>query len=189
MRKLWLLSGAAAAAILAYQVCGTSSVLAQSGNRSGGARQGRGAAQTQLASRTFEQRFWDYLQNAQYRNWGPYPGQTDDFYPGQSPHGAFLKMYLNRAAAGNPETMPHGSVLVKENFSNQQQLMAITVMYRANGFDPEHNDWYYVKFNPDGSVATTPPDKGSKPIAGRFQSCIDCHSGATGEDFVFANDE
>ena len=66
--------------------------------------------------------------------------------------------------------------------------MAITVMYRTRGFDPQHNDWYWVKYNPDGTVARTPAAKGSKRISGKFKSCIDCHSGAKGDDFYFAND-
>jgi len=61
-------------------------------------------------------------------------------------------------------------------------------MYRSKGYDPDNNDWYYVKYQPDGTVAMTPPEKGNQPIQGRFQSCIECHSSADGGDFVFAND-
>jgi hypothetical protein len=137
----------------------------------------------------FAVQFWDYLQKSYYRNWAPGPGATGDIYAGQSPHGAFLKMYLNRVAAGNPKSLPHESILVKENFGKDgKTLMAVTVMYRSKNFDPDHNDWYWIEYMPDGSVARTPPEKGSMPIAGKFKSCIECHAGAKGNDLTFVND-
>ena len=85
--------------------------------------------------------------------------------------------------------MPIGSIIVKENYGEDKKtLMAITVMYRARGYDREHKDWFYIKYNPDGTVAKTPANKGSKPIYGRFSSCINCHEGAAGGDYLFAND-
>lgn len=156
-----------------------SSAVAQSGSRSRG-----GTAQS------FTARFWDYLVQVHYENWAPAPGQGLQAYPGQSPHGAFLKMYLNRIAAADPKNLPPGSIIIKENYGKDKTtLMAVTVMYRVKGFDPQHYDWYWVKYNADGTVAQTPPEKGSMPIAGRFQSCIQCHAGAKGGDFVFMNDK
>jgi hypothetical protein len=63
-------------------------------------------------------------------------------------------------------------------------LMAVTVMYRAKGYDPEHNDWYYAKYNPNGTVAM----KGDMKLVGKPKGCIACHAGADGNDFTFAND-
>ncbi|NQV24382.1 MAG: hypothetical protein HQ518_08440 [Rhodopirellula sp.] len=51
------------------------------------------------------------------------------------------------------------------------------------------SDWYYVKYAPAGEVESSPPEMDSKRLAGRVQSCIDCHSGAGGKDFVFLNDD
>lgn len=136
-------------------------------------------------SRTFEARFWSWLQRVHYTNWAPAPGQDGGFYPGESPHGAFLKMYLNRAAAARPHELPHGSVIVKENYGEDgQTLMAVTVMYRAKGYDAKNKDWYWVKYNPDGSVAM----KDDMRLAGQVKGCIECHSGADGNDFAFFND-
>ena len=136
----------------------------------------------------FEVRFWNYLQESNYRNWAPGPEQNGDFYEGESPHGAFLKMYLNRTAIANSKTLPYNSILIKENYgTDKKTLMAITVMYRAKGFDPEHNDWYWVKYNPDGSVAKAPPEMGSMPLRGKVNGCINCHGGADGNDFAFIN--
>lgn len=140
---------------------------------------------------TFESKFWKYLQAgpAAYDEWGPFSEKKPGVYPGQSPHGAMLKMYANKAARQSGRGFPAKSILIKHNYSaDGNSLLAITVMYKAPGFNPKHGDWFWVKYNPDGSVATTPPEKGGKRIAGRFQSCIDCHAGAGGNDYVFAND-
>jgi hypothetical protein len=144
---------------------------------------------TKTVPATYESQFWKYLQSVFYRNWAPGPGQGAGAYPGKNPHGDFLKMYLNRIAAANPKTLPYGSIIIKENYAKDKKtLLSITVMYRTKGFDPKHNDWYWVKYNPNGTVARTPAAKGNLPIAGRFKTCIDCHATAKGKDFVFAND-
>ena len=138
----------------------------------------------------FEAQFWNYLTRGKvpYRQWRSWPDKTG-LYAGQSPHGAFLRMYINSKAAANTDQLADGSILVKENFGQDKRtLMAVTVMYKAKGYDAQHGDWYWVKYNPDGSVARTPREKGDKPIRGRFASCIQCHDSAAGDDFVFAND-
>ena len=64
----------------------------------------------------------------------------------------------------------------------------ITVMYRSKGADPQHGDWYWLKYLPDGSIARTPEKEGKKAIAGKVASCIECHSKAGGKDLVYSND-
>ena len=182
-----------------------SSVQAQSGTRGSGSgtmQRGSGTMQRyqQGSSRqnggamrgvdnSFERKFWDWMKRVEYRNWAPGPGKPTAAYPGQSPHGAFVKTYLNRTAAGNAKTLPQGSIIVKENYGKDAKtLMAVTVMYRAEGFNPEAKDWYWVKYDPNGNVMRTPPEKGNMRIAGKFKSCIDCHAGAEGNDYSFIND-
>lgn len=115
-------------------------------------QQGSGARPA--AQPPFEQRFWEYLQAVKYQNWAPLPGTTADFYPGEGPHGAFLKLYANRTAAGAPKELSHGSVLIKENYGpDQKTLMALTVMYRSKDYDPDNHDWYWVKYEPDGRIS------------------------------------
>jgi hypothetical protein len=141
------------------------------------------------AEETFEGKFWDYLKSNAYENWAPAPGQSADFYVGESPHGAFLKMYLNRVAMGDPKGLPNGSIIVKENYDvDRATLKAITVMYRSKGYNPNAGDWYWIKYNPDGSVATTSVETGSKKIMGRPDGCIRCHGDADNDDFAFFND-
>ena len=149
-----------------------------------------GAAAQERAARSYEAKLWDWLQSAQYKNWAPVPGKSGDAYPGESPHGAFLKMYLNRTAAGDTKNLPTGSILIKENYGKDKKtLMAVTIMYRSKGYDPEHGDWYWVKYMPDGTVAKAPLEKGSMRLAGKVKGCIMCHSGADGKDFAFLNDK
>ncbi len=146
------------------------------------------AIQNSTPTTPFEQRFWRYLSANNYKNWAPVPGQSGDFTNGQSPHGELVKMYLNRVAAGNTETLPVGSVIIKENYDADQSMNSVTVMYKSQGFNPAGKDWYWAKYNADGSIATTGPDKGNLKVAGRFQGCIDCHQTAGGDDFAFFND-
>ena len=137
------------------------------------------------AKETFESKFWRYLNDARFREWAPVSGTSGDAYEGQSPHGAMLKMYLSRKAAGLPDKLPEGSVIVKENYGpDGKTLMAITTMYKPRNYDKDGTGWYWTKYNPDGSVAT----KDGKRLAGKVQGCIECHSGAGGGDYAFFND-
>lgn len=123
--------------------------------------------------------FWTYItEENPYEQWEFFPGY-DGMYPGKSPHGAFLKLYANEIAieaakAGKP--MPDGAILVKENYGeNQKDLMAITPMYKKQGYNPEAGDWFWAKYGPDGSVETS----------GKVDSCIQCHKAAP-EDMRFS---
>lgn len=159
-------------------------------------------ATAQKNSKSFEARFWQYLIGNNYKNWAPAPGQDGDFYSGQMPHGALLKMYINRDAASNIEVLKSGSVVVLENYRSDRSLKSISVMYRTEGFNPEANDWYWVEYNPDGSVVedvstAEEPQEGSDVILelpkatklmGKANQCISCHQRAKSKDFVFFND-
>lgn len=134
----------------------------------------------------FEDRFWNYLQQAQYRNWAPLPGVSGDAYDGNSPHGNKVKLYANRTAAAGEGQLPVGSIMIKENFdSTGTQLMAVTVMYRAKGFAPDAGDWHWTKYEANGTVSAM---EGMR-VTGKVGMCIDCHRSAGGDDFVFANDQ
>jgi hypothetical protein len=136
-----------------------------------------------------ESDLWSYLERTKYRYWSPGPGETDGFYNAQDPHGPFAKKYLNRKAAGRPDELPSGSILVMENYSPERTLNAITVMFRIEDSNPDASDWYWVAYNPDGSVARTSKDTGKQQVAGAVESCISCHQRAAGNDFVFFNDK
>ena len=159
---------------------GTVQVQAPAVSQGSSTRSGAAAGITPSPN-SFEAKFWQYLLDSKYRNWAPMPGKTDGFAEGGSPHGALIKIYMNRTAAANPMEMPESSIIVKENFSPAKELKAITVMYKTNG-------WYWIKYFPNGNVGTGPPEKGGMKLAGRVKSCIDCHAAADGGDYVFEND-
>lgn len=153
---------------------GQEDAAAQSGNRT--------------AKAAHYETLWSWLKKYDYRKWNGPDGRAPDFQPGESPHGALIKTYVSKLAARDLEDLPNGSVVVKENYSPEKKLMAITVMQRSDGYDPEHGDWYYAKYMPDGKIAKTPPEMKSMPIAGKVSMCIDCHTGAADDDFLYFND-
>ncbi len=139
----------------------------------------------------FYQNFWKHLNRKElpYTKWSGFAGKESP-QKGESPHGAFTKTFINKAAADDPQKLAYGTILVTENYADDEKtLQNITVMYRYKGTDPKHNDWYWLKYNPDGTIARTPEKEGKKAIAGKVASCIDCHTRAGGGDYVFSNDE
>lgn len=119
-----------------------------------------------------------------YTKWSLWPGK-DKLYPGKSPHGAFLTSYVNETAAKAIKEksvgmgMPDGSIVVKENYSPDKKLAAVTVMYKKKGFDPDNGDWFYLKFSPDGDI----------DAVGKVTGCIGCHTGAKSTDYLFLAQE
>ena len=128
---------------------------------------------------------WTYLEAVDYRNtWTPWPGKAA-LYTGGEPHGMLLSTYLNEAAmAGLQSTvgaMPSGAVIVKENYTPDTTLAAITLMYKHSGFNPEHNDWFFSKHLVGGTLDTMPD---GTPMEGRVPGCENCHSRARSNDYV-----
>lgn len=114
--------------------------------------------------------FWNYItRESNYTAWRFFPGK-EGIYPGQSPHGAYLKVYVNDVAyqaAKEGRPMPYGAIIVKENYGKDQKtLMAVTPMYKVAGYNPDGGDWFWAKYGPDGKVMA----------AGKVQGCIQCHS-------------
>lgn len=66
----------------------------------------------------------------------------------------------------------------------------VTVMFkREDGYDTPHQNWFWAKYNPDGTLDMTP--KGVQ-LAGRIargkpKGCIACHLKAEGGDLLFIN--
>lgn len=179
-KSFYLVVTAGVLSASAYLFATQSTATAQSGTR---------APQQKAAA--YEARFWDWLSKAGYRHWAAPEGEAaDQFYPGKSPHGALIKTHVNRTAASHQSELPVGSIVVKENFSPDKKLVAITVMSRAKGFDPSHNDWSYAKYMPNGQVATMRMEGSDKVmrLAGKAKGCIMCHESAAGNDYAYFND-
>lgn len=114
-----------------------------------------------------------YLEEQDYRaNWSLWPGKGR-LYPGTEPHGMLLTTYVNRTAedallAGNSADLPPGSIIVKENWMPDSTYAAATVMYKVEGYNPEHQDWLFAKYDP----------RGSAEAFGRAAMCQACHQNA-----------
>lgn len=156
---------------------------------SGSSRSAPERATRPMTPDEFYQSFWKHLnkQDASYKTWGTVAGKKG-VRAAKEPHGEFMQTFANKVAADAPDKLPYGSILVTENYDKDKKLKDIAVMYRSKGADPQHGDWYWLMYRPDGSIARTPDNEEKKPIAGKVASCIECHSKAAGKDLVYSND-
>lgn len=146
---------------------------------------------------TYAIKLWDEMRTA--RLVGPESIESRP-YEGTEPHGAILvTLQTELEMDGN-----RGPVIVKKNYMGEGvsvqsvsdnpnlNLAAITIMYRREaGYDPDNQDWFWVKYGADGSVLANP--RGMR-LAGRVSknpedACIACHRFAPGEDYVFLHDQ
>lgn len=113
-----------------------------------------------------------------YESWDFYPG-TGKFYEGKHPHGALLTTYVNKVALkgieGKTGTLAVGAIIVKENYSPDKKLGAVTIMYRVDGYNPDAGDWFWAKYKADGSIEKE----------GKVAGCIGCHTAAINNDWIF----
>lgn len=114
---------------------------------------------------------WQHVKKSHFQQeWPFWPGKSA-FYQGTQPHGAVLMTYVNPVAheammKGSVDQLPIGSIIVKENYSPDRVLQATTVMYKAaEGYNPDHNDWFWLKRTADGTVAAS----------GKVDGCQACH--------------
>jgi hypothetical protein len=119
---------------------------------------------------TDAKKFWSYISTFNpYTKWKMWPGH-EGIYPGKSPHGAYLKVYVNDlayTAIKQKKPMPNGAVIVKENYGKDKKtLMAVTPMYKVKGYNPDAGDWFWGKYGPDGKIMAS----------GKIAGCIKCHS-------------
>ncbi|MBI4296041.1 MAG: cytochrome P460 family protein [Chloroflexi bacterium] len=117
-----------------------------------------------------------------YTKWKMWPGR-DALYVGKSePHGAFLTTYVTDTAfsaiEGKKGSIPYGSIIVKENYTPDKKLAAVTVMYKVKGFDPEHKDWFWLEYFPDGKIE----------FSGKVDMCNSCHGARKENDYIFTSD-
>lgn len=125
---------------------------------------------------------WQQIQGDRYRdNWSLFPGKGK-LYKGTEPHGMLLTTYVNKTAGqsltSGAKELPKGSILIKENYMPDKTLAAVTVMEKTG---ESKDDWYWVKYNPDGTIATMEMEKdGMKmnmPVAGGKETmCAMCHA-------------
>lgn len=125
-------------------------------------------------------------------------------YEGIEPHGAILTTVETRLTVRGHE----GAVVVKTNYMGEgadvetvsngrdKYLDAVTVMFeREGGYDPDNQNWFWVKYRGDGTLDLTPTGmqmagqlaKGAGPD-GTDGGCIGCHKAAPGDDYLFVRD-
>ena len=112
-----------------------------------------------------------------YKKWSLWPGKGK-LYEGTEPHGAFITVYVNDIAVKSikkQKGFANNSIVLKENYSPNKKLVAVTVMYKVKGYNPSAGDWFWVKYDADFNVAAE----------GKVKGCLDCHSDAQGNDYVF----
>ncbi len=145
----------------------------------------------------FAQRLWDQLVEARLVGANAIGSQP---YEGVEPHGVILTTLQSTLTTADRE----GVVIVKNNYIGENvsvqsvadnprlNLDAITVMFRREaGYDPENRNWFWAKFNNDGTLSANPR---GVALAGRVAKnpeggCIACHVFAPGNDYVFLNDQ
>lgn len=151
--------------------CGDNSEASQDGDVSDRVADGPPVA---AAPDTTPAAVWAHLQEEGYRDsWQLWPG-TEELYPGTEPHGMLLTTYVNGPAGqgladGDASSLPYGSIVVKENYMPDSTFAAATVMYRVEDYNPEHDDWLFAKFGPEGEAQAF----------GRAASCQACHQQAS----------
>lgn len=145
----------------------------------------------------FAQRLWNELSIARLvgaRAIGSQP------YEGVEPHGVILTTLQSTLAMDDRE----GVVIVKNNYLGENvsvqsvadnpslNLDAITVMFRREaGYDPDTRNWFWAKYNGDGTLSTNPRGVALAGLVAKNpeDGCIACHQFAPGNDYVFLNDQ
>ena len=120
---------------------------------------------------------WQEIQG--YSNWGQALDWSGVKASLDGTHGNFVQIWLNQEALPSFEdstsaNLPYGSISVKEGYSSSDgtSINTITVMKKIEGFDPNHGDWFWASFDPNGDVNK----------AGSISSCYNCH--ASGTDYI-----
>ncbi len=142
----------------------------------------------------FAKKLWKAMKG--YEDWK----LTTPVYRGQSPHGKWVRLYSTWVTVDG-KSFP---IIVKNNYGGRgvtkerikekpaEWLKAVTIMLqREAGYDKDNQNWYWVKYAPDGKIAK---NEMGMSLAGRVakgmpKGCISCHSQAGGSDYLFSNDE
>ncbi|MCF6148883.1 MAG: cytochrome P460 family protein [Candidatus Kuenenia sp.] len=136
---------------------------------------------------------WYYIGNKICQNnWKMWPGKTA-FYEGEEKehHGSLSTTYVNDIAYEVIENkkglMPPGATIVKENYTADKALESITVMHKAEGFHPDTNDWFWIKFEPNGKVIAMVTNNGDTTLSDKVAECIGCHKKQIDNDYIFTS--
>ena len=119
-------------------------------------------------------------------------------YEGVEPHGMVLETFFTTATV-NGHT---GQLIVKRNYgpagvaveevqaNPSGHLGAVTVMFqREDGYDADNQNWFWVKYLPDGSFDKNPAgmELAGRVAKGADAGCLACHVNASGDDYTFVD--
>ena len=129
---------------------------------------------------------WAHIHEANYATeWQLWPDKGR-LYRGTEPHGMLLTTYLNdiayEALTRGAREMPAGAIVVKENHMPDSTLAAVTTMFKAPGYNGEHNDWFFTKHLATGALDRMP---NGMAMEGRLPGCQNCHLGVRANDYLF----
>jgi len=151
------------------------------------------------------QQLWSVLEQEQMV--GEHATPLKPFIGAARPHGWVLEVDSKVIQVGDHR----GFVVVKKNYNGDhltiadvkrnrhRYLKAITVMFkREAGYDPDNQDWFWVKYQPDGRLFSMHKMGMNIAMAGKLmkrrspqdpdRGCIYCHSSAGGGDYIFYPD-
>jgi hypothetical protein len=129
--------------------------------------------------------------------------ELEPFFGGAKPHGMILELVYRNIQVNSHD----GLIVVKKNYdgigvtvesvkgNRSKYLSSITIMYqRESGYDNDNQDWFWAKYNPDGSLFSKKFDARVVQMAGRIwkgetfeqnRGCLYCHRSAGGGDYIF----
>lgn len=112
-----------------------------------------------------------------YVKWDLMPG-TSRMRVGKEPHGGLQNVYVNKPAlkafTDKAGALPDGGIIVKEVYSTENKLIAVNVMAKKKGYNPEAGDYLWLKYGPDMKILAQ----------GKPAPCIACHTQAKDNDYV-----
>ncbi len=115
-----------------------------------------------------------------YEAWAQFP-EAQGTIDSAPPHGPFANVFINAAvesAIGNfTGQLPENSIIVKESFDENRMESgdSITVMWKVPGFNSANNDWFFGRFEFDGTIRAE----------GNIAGCASCHGAQALNDFIF----
>ena len=60
----------------------------------------------------------------------------------------------------------------------------VPVMYKRDGYNADHSNWFFAKYLPNGVLDTMP---NGMDMEGRLPGCQNCHLGARDNDYLFTS--
>jgi hypothetical protein len=149
----------------------------------------------------YAQKIWSVMEDDRLA--GKQENELEPFFGGAKPHGMILELVYRSIEVNSHD----GLIVVKKNYdgigvtvesvrgNRSKYLSSITIMFqRESGYDNDNQNWFWAKYNPDGSLFSKKFDARVVQMAGRIwkgetfeqnRGCLYCHRSAGGGDYIF----